>query len=44
VEYQTPSIIDYGDLVDLTAGQQAGQFTDASFPANTPASQLTFSG
>jgi hypothetical protein len=44
VEYETPKVEDYGDLKDLTAGARAGNFTDASFPAHTPFSQITFSG
>jgi hypothetical protein len=43
VEYKAPKIVDYGTLVDLTAGQANGNFTDAVFPNNTPKSQLTFS-
>jgi len=41
--YQTPEVIDYGDLAELTAGTQNGDFTDANFPAKTPRGILTFS-
>ena len=41
--YETPEIIDFGDLVELTAGQADGDFTDRSFPTNTPKRDLTFS-
>jgi hypothetical protein len=43
VEYESPEIADYGDLVELTAGQNSGDFTDAAFPAGTPFRNLTFS-
>lgn len=43
MNYVEPSITDHGDLVDLTAGQAAGNVTDADFPAGTPQDQLTFS-
>lgn len=42
--YEAPAIADYGALVDLTAGQQTGEFTDRNFPVNTPKRDLTFSG
>ena len=41
--YTPPEVVDYGDLTDVTAGGQDGQQTDASFPDNTPRSDLTFS-
>jgi hypothetical protein len=41
--YQTPQVKDYGTLVELTAGQQDGEQTDAAFPAHTPKRDLTFS-
>lgn len=43
VEYESPDVVDYGDLVELTAAQSDGGFTDAMFPADTPRSELTFS-
>lgn len=42
-EYEKPEIADYGALVKLTAGSATGPATDATFPPNTPFSQLTFS-
>lgn len=42
-EYEAPDIVDYGDLVELTAGSLDGDFTDAAFPTNTPKRDLTFS-
>jgi hypothetical protein len=41
--YETPQVKDYGTLVELTAGQTNGNFTDADFPAHTPKADLTFS-
>jgi hypothetical protein len=43
MSYTTPQIVDLGDLKDITAGQQDGDFTDRAFPVNTPKSDLTFS-
>lgn len=43
VGYEAPTIADYGDLVELTAQQTGGDFTDADFPAGTPRGDLTFS-
>ena len=43
VEYEGPEVVDYGDLVELTAGQSGGEFTDQAFPVNTPFRNLTFS-
>jgi hypothetical protein len=43
-EYETPAVVDYGDLVELTAGSADGDFTDAAFPVSTPKRDLTFSG
>jgi hypothetical protein len=42
--YETPKVVDYGTLVQLTAGQADGDFTDRDFPSNTPRGDLTFSG
>jgi hypothetical protein len=42
-DYAEPTISDYGDLVELTAGTHTGSFLDATFPAHTPFSELTFS-
>lgn len=43
MSYETPKIVDFGDLVELTAQQTNGEFLDAAFPEGTPKSQLTFS-
>jgi hypothetical protein len=43
MHYETPTVVDYGTLVQLTAGQQDGDFTDRDFPTNTPKKDLTFS-
>jgi hypothetical protein len=40
--YEPPAIKDHGDLVDLTALQGSGGFTDAAFPAGTPAGDITY--
>lgn len=41
--YETPQVRDYGQLVDVTAGQSDGQALDGGFPILTPKSSLTFS-
>lgn len=41
--YEVPTIEDLGDLLKLTAHNVAGPNTDATFPAGTPATSLTFS-
>lgn len=41
--YETPRVVDYGDLLEMTAGQADGNFTDRTFPVNTPKRDLTFS-
>jgi hypothetical protein len=41
--YETPRIEDLGDLLELTAHNAVGAFTDASFPAHTPVTSITFS-
>jgi hypothetical protein len=43
MRYEAPQVIDYGTLVELTAGQTNGNFTDRDFPAHTPKDDLTFS-
>lgn len=43
MSYEAPQVKDYGTLVELTAQQQDGNFTDADFPAGTPRGDLTFS-
>jgi hypothetical protein len=42
MEYEKPKVVDYGDLVELTAGRHDGNWLDASFPINTPKRKLTF--
>jgi hypothetical protein len=44
MNYEAPEVVDYGTLVDLTAGQTDGNFTDRNFPVDTPRDELTFSG
>ncbi|MCP9485217.1 MAG: lasso RiPP family leader peptide-containing protein [Gaiellaceae bacterium MAG52_C11] len=36
VEYESPEIVDYGDLVELTAGQANGHGLDSAFHTGTP--------
>ena len=43
-EYEAPHVVDFGDLVELTAGSSDGCYLDSSFPAGTQKSNLTFSG
>ena len=42
-EYTRPELTIYGDVRDITKGSSDGLFTDADFPARTPAGDLTFS-
>lgn len=42
-EYERPEVVDYGDLLDLTAGGHTGNSLDATFPIHTPKKNLTFS-
>ena len=43
MDYTEPKIVDHGDLSELTAQQQDGNFLDKDFPVNTPKEDLTFS-
>jgi hypothetical protein len=43
MSYETPTVVDYGTLVEMTAAQAHGNFTDRAFPEHTPQSDLTFS-
>jgi hypothetical protein len=43
MDYQKPSVSDYGTLQELTAGTATGEHLDAEFPAGTPRGSLTFS-
>ena len=40
--YETPTIEDHGDLTELIALEGFGAFTDADFPAGTPAGDITY--
>jgi hypothetical protein len=42
-EYEAPAVVDFGDLVELTAGTSDGESTDQAFPVNTLRRNLTFS-
>lgn len=41
--YEKPTVVDYGDLVELTAGGVDGDCLDADFVAGTKRGALTFS-
>ena len=41
--YEPPTVVDYGTLRELTAGQKTGANLDANFPVGTPHDKLTFS-
>ena len=41
--YERPTIEDLGDLLALTAANSVGAQTDATFPAHTAVTSLTFS-
>jgi hypothetical protein len=43
MEYQTPRVVDYGQLTDVTAAMMDGERLDRDFPAGTPKGELTFS-
>jgi len=43
-EYVKPSIVDHGDLTDLTALLHHGNHLDATFVGGTPLTALTISG
>lgn len=43
-EYETPTVVDYGDLVEITAAGADGDCLDADFSAGTALKKLTFSG
>jgi hypothetical protein len=42
-EYEAPEVVDYGDLVELTAGGNTGRCLDSDFKAGTFYGDLTFS-
>lgn len=41
--YTTPELQVHGDVEVITLGSANGNFTDKTFPMNTPKPQLTFS-
>lgn len=41
--YEAPTVVDYGDLREVTAAAKAGKKLDAGFTTGTPATSLTFS-
>jgi len=41
--YSQPTIIEYGDVAEITQASTVGRTTDATFPAGTPLTDLTFS-
>jgi hypothetical protein len=43
-EYESPQVVDFGDLTELTAAGSGGDCLDADFPVGTKRSSLTFSG
>lgn len=43
MKYEPPKVVDHGTLVELTAGNQNGNYTDRAFPVNLPKALLTFS-
>lgn len=43
MDYEKPTVSDYGTLQELTAGLKTGEALDAEFPAGTPRGSLTFS-
>lgn len=42
-EYERPEIVDYGDLVDLTAGQSPGHQLDSAFHVGDHSEHPSFS-
>jgi len=42
-KYEAPLVTDYGNLAEITAGSVSNGPLDATFPAGTPQSDLTFS-
>lgn len=43
IEYESPEVVDYGDLIELTAAGTDGDCLDSDFPAGTSRGKLTFS-
>ena len=42
-EYEAPEVVDYGDLIELTAAGGDGDCLDADYPIGTRRSALGFS-
>jgi hypothetical protein len=43
MEYESPKVVDYGTLVDLTAARDHSHHTDCNFPSGTPSHDMCFS-
>lgn len=43
MDYIKPTVVDYGDVAELTAANATGAVTDAKFEAGTPEDDITFS-
>jgi hypothetical protein len=43
MEYESPEVVDYGTLVDLTAARDHSHHTDCNFPSGTPSHDMCFS-
>lgn len=43
MNYTEPTVVDYGELTEITAMMSDGDYTDRDFPQNTPRGELTFS-
>jgi hypothetical protein len=43
IEYEKPTVVDYGELAELTAGSASGRKLDHYAATSTPFTQLTFS-
>jgi hypothetical protein len=42
-DYEAPEVVDYGDLIELTAAGGEGDCLDADYPIGTKRSALGFS-
>ena len=40
--YSAPKLVVHGDVQTLTQGNSVGDYTDATFPVNTPTKDITF--
>ena len=43
LDYESPEIVDYGDLVEVTAGQSNGHSLDSAFHTDTHYEHPSFS-